>query len=238
MSQNQHINVVENYYNVLSNIEKSAKKVGRDPSEITLVGVTKRIEVQRIVPVLKEGLTIIGEIVGKDLKQKYDLLKHNNVSIHVIGKLQSNKVKYAVEKCDLVQSVHNEKILSLINKRAKMNKKIFPIFLQIDFSNLEVKKGLNIEETKKIIHLIKTKYNYIQIQGFMTIAPLQYMQNRRILAKFFKKTREYVDKELVPKIEYDNLQLSMGMTDAYQLAIENGSTMVRVGTAIFGPRNK
>ena len=123
MSQNQHINVVENYYNVLSNIEKSAKKVGRDPSEITLVGVTKRIEVQRIVPVLKEGLTIIGEIVGKDLKQKYDLLKHNNVSIHVIGKLQSNKVKYAVEKCDLVQSVHNEKILSLINKRAKMNKR-------------------------------------------------------------------------------------------------------------------
>ncbi|MHA1866111.1 MAG: YggS family pyridoxal phosphate-dependent enzyme [Candidatus Heimdallarchaeaceae archaeon] len=238
MSQNQHINVVENYYNVLSNIEKSAKKVGRDPSEITLVGVTKRIEVQRIVPVLKEGLTIIGEIVGKDLKQKYDLLKHNNVSIHVIGKLQSNKVKYAVEKCDLVQSVHNEKILSLINKRAKMNKKIFPIFLQIDFSNLEVKKGLNIEETKKIIHLIKTKYSYIQIQGFMTIAPLQYMENRRILAKFFKKTREYVDKELVPKIEYDNLQLSMGMTDAYQLAIENGSTMVRVGTAIFGPRNK
>ena len=238
MSQNQHINVVENYYNVLSNIEKSAKKVGRDPSEITLVGVTKRIEVQRIVPVLKEGLTIIGEIVGKDLKQKYDLLKHNNVSIHVIGKLQSNKVKYAVEKCDLVQSVHNEKILSLINKRAKMNKKIFPIFLQIDFSNLEVKKGLNIEETKKIIHLIKTKYSYIQIQGFMTIAPLQYMENRRILAKFFKKTREYVDKELVPKIEYDNLQLSMGMTDAYQLAIENGSTMVRVGTAIFGLRNK
>ncbi|UJG43355.1 MAG: YggS family pyridoxal phosphate-dependent enzyme [Candidatus Heimdallarchaeum endolithica] len=238
MSQNQHINVVENYYNVLSNIEKSAKKVGRDPSEITLVGVTKRIEVQRIVPVLKEGLTTIGEIVGKDLKQKYELLKHNNVSIHVIGKLQSNKVKYAVEKCDLVQSVHNEKILSLINKRAKMNKRVFPIFLQVDFSNLEVKKGLNLEETKNIIHLIKTKYNFVQIQGFMTIAPLQYMENRRILAKFFKKTREYVDKELVPKIEYDNLQLSMGMTDAYQLAIENGSTMVRVGTAIFGPRNK
>ncbi|MHA1116269.1 MAG: YggS family pyridoxal phosphate-dependent enzyme [Candidatus Heimdallarchaeum aukensis] len=238
MSQNQHIDIVKNYNNVLSNIEKSAKKAGRDPSEITLVGVTKRIEIERIIPVLKEGLKIIGEIVGKELKQKIDVLKQNNATIHVIGKLQSNKVKFAVEKCDLVQSVHNEKILSLINKRAKMNKKVFPIFLQIDFSNLEVRKGLNLEETKKIIRLINTKYNNVEIQGFMTIAPLQYMENKKILAKFFQKTREYVDNELAPMIEYDNLQLSMGMTDAYQLAIENGSTMVRVGTAIFGPRNK
>jgi len=238
MSQNQHIDVVKNYNNVMSNIEKSAKKADRDPSEITLVGVTKRIEIERIIPVLKEGLKIIGEIVGKELKQKYDLLKQNNATIHVIGKLQSNKVKFAVEKCALVQSVHNENILSLINKRAKMNKKVFPIFLQIDFSNLEIRKGLNLEETKRIIHLINKKYNNVEVQGFMTIAPLQYMENKKILAKFFQKTREYVDKELAPMIEYDNLQLSMGMTDAYQLAIENGSTMVRVGTAIFGPRNK
>ncbi len=236
--QEKKIDVVSNYHEVLRKIEESAIKVGRDPSEVTLVGVSKMQPLDRILPVLKEGLKILGENIGKDLKSKYDgiISAFPETIIHIIGHMQSDKTKYAIEKCHLVQSVDREKILNLLNKRAEMKDKIYPIFLQVDFSNVEKRKGMDLKTVKQLLAKMNL-YSNITVRGFMTIAPLEYVHNEKILAKFYKKTRQVFDEELKPLLDYPTPELSMGMSNSYEIAIKNGSTMVRVGTAIFGPRN-
>ncbi|MHA1304193.1 MAG: YggS family pyridoxal phosphate-dependent enzyme [Candidatus Heimdallarchaeaceae archaeon] len=233
----QTIDVVSNYHEVLRNIEKSARKANRDPSSVTLIGVSKMIETERILPVLKEGLKVLGEVVGKDLKEKYDkiITAHPSTQIHVVGKLQSNKVKFAIEKCHLVQSVNREKILQLIDRRARMSNKVYPIFLQVDFSQVENLKGLTLKEVIRLLKKIDT-YPNVEVQGIMTIAPIEFMSDKAVLAKFYEKTRMHFDKDIKPLLQFENPQLSMGMSDAYELAVEKGATIVRVGTAIFGPR--
>ena len=115
------INVQSNFQKVLQQIEESSAKVGRDASEITIVGVSKRIDFERIKTAIDAGLEIIGEIAGTELKKKLPLIAEYSPStlLHIVGRMQSNKVKYAVENCDLIQSIQTEKILSLVGKRAK-----------------------------------------------------------------------------------------------------------------------
>jgi len=149
--------------------------------------------------------------------------------------MQSNKVKFAVEKCDLIQSIQQEKILSLINKRALNQKKIYPILIQVDFSNVSSLKGLNVEETLKFLEISKN-YSNVEIQGIMTIAPLEYESDQRVLRKLFSKTTEIFNNQIKPLLVIENPQISMGMSNDFDVAIEEGSTMVRIGTSIFGPR--
>ncbi|MHA1827728.1 MAG: YggS family pyridoxal phosphate-dependent enzyme [Candidatus Heimdallarchaeaceae archaeon] len=232
------LNIKENYLNVLHKIETCTQKVGRDPSEITLVGVTKRIEFERIKPALDAGLKVIGEVIDTNLKKKFSLIKNNSpeVRIHVIGKLQSNKVKFAVERCHLIQSIQTEKILSLVNQRASKLDITFPIFLQVDCSGVHNPKGLNV---KQALHFLKLTehYPFIEVQGIMTIAPLEFEKSEKKLRKFFKKTFHEYKEKILPHLSFASPQLSMGMSNDFTIAIEEGSTMVRIGTAIFGPRN-
>ncbi len=231
------VDISSNYQDVLRRIDESAKKSGRDGSEISLVGVTKRIEMGRIQLAIDAGLKIIGEIVGTELKSKILQIKNYSPSteLHVVGRMQSNKVKFAVENCNLIQSVQKEKILSLINKRAVNQKKIYPILIQVDFSNVEFLKGLSIKETLKFLDIAKN-YSNISVQGIMTIAPLQFESDQRILRKLFSKTAEIFKNQIEPLLMIDYPQLSMGMSNDFEVAIEEGATMIRVGTSIFGPR--
>jgi len=231
------VDVYSNYQDVLRRIEKSAQKSGREGSDISLVGVTKRIEMGRIQLAIDAGLKIIGEIVGTELKSKIQQIKDYSPStkLHVVGRMQSNKVKFAVEKCDLIQSIQQEKILSLINKRALNQKKIYPILIQVDFSNVSSLKGLNVEETLKFLEISKN-YSNVEIQGIMTIAPLEYESDQRVLRKLFSKTTEIFNNQIKPLLVIENPQISMGMSNDFDVAIEEGSTMVRIGTSIFGPR--
>ena len=231
------IEVESNYSNVLENIHKSASFTGRDGSDISLVGVTKRIAFDRIKPALDAGLKIIGEIISTELKKKLLRIKEYSPSskIHVVGQMQSNKVKYSVEHCNLIQSVQSSKILSLIDKYAQKLDLIYPILLQVDFSQVEKRKGLNQQEVIKYLEEIK-KLNHIEVQGIMTIAPLEYELEEVSLSKFFERTNSIFQKEIKPRISVDSPVISMGMSSDYEIAIKHGSNMVRVGTAIFGSR--
>ena len=231
------VDVPSNYQEVLRRIDESARKSGRDGSEIQLVGVTKRIEMGRIQLAIDAGLKIIGEIVGTELKSKILQIKNYSPSteLHVVGRMQSNKVKFAVENCNLIQSVQQEKILSLINKRAISQNKIYPILLQVDFSDVEFLKGLNIKETLKLLDKVKD-YSNVSVHGIMTIAPLELEKNQKILRKLFSKTTEIFENQIKPYLKIDDPQISMGMSNDFEVAIEEGATMVRIGTAIFGER--
>lgn len=231
------VDVHSNYQEVLRRIDESAQKSGRDGTEISLVGVTKRVEMTRIQSAIDAGLKIIGEVVGTELKSKLLQIKNYSPSteLHVVGRMQSNKVKFAVENCNLIQSVQQEKILSLINKRAINQNKVYPILIQVDFSNIEFLKGLNIEQTLKFLDKVKD-YSNVSVHGIMTIAPLEFEKDQKLLRKLFSKTTEIFENQIKPLLMIDNPQLSMGMSNDFEVAIEEGASMVRIGTSIFGPR--
>jgi len=241
MNDRARIDVVSNYIKVLENIDYAASRSGRDVKDIKVVGVTKRIEFERIKLVLDAGLSIIGEVMGTEFKHKFPLIKsyRPNIILHVIGNMQRNKVKLALDTCDLIQSVRSEIILAEINKRAARQARVYPIFLQVDFSAVSNRKGLTLNEVIHFLKLIETKYTNVVVKGFMTIAPLEYENNETILRKFFSKTYSTVFDTLATFLDSpkDEIELSMGMSSDYTIAIEEGATMVRIGTAIFGPRN-
>ncbi|MCG3225707.1 MAG: YggS family pyridoxal phosphate-dependent enzyme [Candidatus Heimdallarchaeota archaeon] len=234
----QIVDVKSNFKQVLQQVENCSEKVGRDPHEITIVGVSKRIEFERIKVAIDAGLTIIGEIAGTELKKKLPLITNysSSTQMHIVGKMQSNKVKYAVENCDLIQSIQTEKILSLINRRAQSREIKYPIFIQVDYSETAFPKGLDMNTSLKFIKAVE-KYSNVEIQGIMTIAPLEYEVDQSKLRKFFSRTHKYFADKIVPLLDVEKPQLSMGMSNDFDVAIEEGSSMIRVGTAIFGPRN-
>lgn len=231
------VDVAANYDNVLQRVEKSAKSSSRDISDIAVIGVSKRIELTRIKSAIDAGLKIIGEVAGNDLKKKLPgILNYNpSTEIQIVGHLQSNKVKFSVEKCQLIQSVLSEKILMLVSKFAKQTDIIYPIFLQVDFSNALKPKGLNLKETLMMLELSESLDN-VDVEGIMTIAPLELEKDENNLRKFFARTHKIFQENLVPKLPDIEAELSMGMSNSFEIAIEEGSTMIRVGTAIFGPR--
>jgi pyridoxal phosphate enzyme (YggS family) len=238
MSYNSlEVDVAANYDDVLQRVENSAKLSSRDVSEITIVGVSKRIELSRIKSAIDAGLKIIGEVAGTELKKKLpDILRYSSsTEIQIVGHLQSNKVKYSVENCQLIQSIQSEKILMLVNKFAQKQDVIYPIFLQVDFSNVLKPKGLNLEESLKMLELSDSLTN-VQVKGIMTIAPLELEKDEFNLRKFYAKTHKIFLENITPKLLDIKAQLSMGMSNSFEIAIEEGSTMIRVGTAIFGPR--
>jgi len=238
MSYNSlEVDVAANYSNVLQRVENSAKISSRNGSDITIVGVSKRIELSRIKSAIDAGLKIIGEVAGTELKKKLpDIRNYSSLTeIQIVGHLQSNKVKYSVENCQLIQSIQSEKILMLVNKFAQKQDIVYPIFLQVDFSNVLNPKGLNLEKTLKMLEISESLAN-VEAKGIMTIAPLELEKDENNLRKFFAKTHKIFQENIKPKISDINAELSMGMSNDFEIAIQEGSTMIRVGTAIFGPR--
>ncbi|MHA1201680.1 MAG: YggS family pyridoxal phosphate-dependent enzyme [Candidatus Heimdallarchaeaceae archaeon] len=238
MSYNSlEVDVAANFNNVLQRVENSAKLSSRDGSDITVVGVSKRIELSRIKSAIDAGLKIVGEVAGTELKKKLpDIIRYSpSTEIQIVGHLQSNKIKYSVENCQLIQSIQSEKMLMLVNKFAHKQDTVYPIFLQVDFSNILNPKGLNLEETLKMLKLSDSHSN-VEAKGIMTIAPLELEKDEHNLRKLFAKTHKIFQEKIRPKMPDTDVQLSMGMSNDFEIAIQEGSTMVRVGTAIFGPR--
>ena len=238
MSYNSlEVDVAANYNKVLQRVESGAKTSSRDVLDITIVGVSKRIEFSRIKSAIDAGLKIVGEVAGTELKKKLPDIRNysSSTEIQIVGHLQSNKVKYSVENCQLIQSIQSEKILMLVNKFAQKQDVIYPIFLQVDFSNVLNPKGLNLEKTLKLLDLSESLAN-VEVKGIMTIAPLELEKDEHNLRKLFAKTNKIFQENIKAKIPDINAQLSMGMSNDFEIAIQEGSTMIRVGTAIFGPR--
>lgn len=192
------------------------------PSNVKLVTVTKTRSVDEIQKAVDAGINCIGENKVQEAKQKFPLLPE--VEKHMIGHLQRNKVKLAVELFDMIQSVDSIKLAKEINKRCESINKVMPILIEIKIGDEESKQGIKPEEAKDLLNQL-SHFKNINIQGLMCMAPFIEAEQTR---PYFRKMKELFD-------SLDNMKwLSMGMTNDYKIAIEEGSNMVRVGTAIFG----
>lgn len=210
-----------------------AKKSGRNASDILLLAVTKTVTVDKIKVAMDYGLNDLGENKVQELISKYDKLA-DGCNWHLIGHLQTNKVKYIIDKVKMIHSVDSEKLALEINNRAEQHGKIMDILLEVNIANEESKFGVKPEEIYGLIEKLKVLPN-IKVKGLMTIAPLvNNMENNR---KYFKLLYKlFVDIKDRKNDNIDMKYLSMGMTNDYEIAIEEGANIVRIGTGIFGER--
>ena len=224
----------ENLANVREKINIACKKVGRNPDEVTLVAVSKMKPLEDIETLLETGQMEYGENYVQELCDKYEKISRP-VHWHMIGHLQTNKVKYIIDKTVLIHSVDSVHLAKQIEKEAAKRNLTAQSLIQVNIAEEETKFGLDTEELLQIIMEI-SKFPHVHIRGLMTSAP--FVADPEENRCYFKKLHElFVD---IGKKNIDNVTmdiLSMGMTNDYEVAIEEGATMVRVGTGIFGERN-
>ncbi|MCI9491851.1 MAG: YggS family pyridoxal phosphate-dependent enzyme [Lachnospiraceae bacterium] len=226
--------VKENLGQVLKNIEQACQKSGRDPKEVTLIAVSKT----KPVPMLEEaycaGSRDFGENKVQEIMDKYPVLP-KDIHWHMIGHLQRNKVKYIVDKVCLIHSVDSLRLAEEISSQAEKKQVEVDILVEVNIAQEESKFGVSKEEAIQLVEAI-SKLPHIHIQGLMAIAP--FVENPEDNRAYFRQIKKLsVD---IMKKNIDNVSmsaLSMGMTGDYMVAVEEGSTMVRVGTGIFGERN-
>ena len=229
------MSIAENVAKILSDIRQAAIDAGRDPPEITLCAATKMNDADRVRQAIAAGVTCCGENKVQELTQKLSENAYEGAQIHFIGHLQTNKVKQVVGKVSLIQSVDSPRLLDAICKEAQKQGICQDILLEINIGSEESKSGLNEEELWEMLEKV-SQSSSVRVLGLMAIPPI--CQNPGDNNKFFEKMCNLsVD---IKAKKYDNVCmkiLSMGMSDDYADAIRCGSTMIRVGTAIFGARN-
>lgn len=223
--------VKDNLETINKKIKEATLKVNRDPQEIKLVAVTKTATLEQIKEAINEGVKIIGENKVQEAKEKYQVLT-KEVKWHLIGHLQTNKVKYAVEIFDLIHSVDSIKLAKEIDKRSVQFKKTIDVLIEVNISGEETKYGYNPEKVEAFLKEI-SEFSGIRVRGLMTIAPIS--KNKEEVRPYFRRLRELSERirdKNIKNIKMD--YLSMGMTDDFEIAIEEGANMVRIGRGIFG----
>ena len=229
------MSISENIADIRSKIAQAAREVGRDPKEILLCAATKMNDAQAVRAAIAAGVDCCGENRVQELCQKLEQNAYVGAPVHFIGHLQTNKVRQVVGKVDLIQSVDSLRLLDAIQKEAAKQNLVQDILLEINIGNEESKSGFLLEEMDEILQNIKNFPN-IRLRGFMAIPPI--CQDSTENHKFFQEIYN-LSVDITAK-KYDNVWvdiLSMGMSGDYREAIRCGSTMIRVGTAIFGPRD-
>ena len=213
---------------------KAAVKSGRDPEDVLLVAVTKLHSPAEINEAIDAGITDIGENKVQEIMNKYDDVKP--VRWHLIGHLQTNKVKYIIDKVAMIHSVDSLKLAKEINKRAEQHDLVMDILIQVNSAEEESKFGITTEETDQLIRQIAEECPHVRIRGLMCIAPLE--ADPEDARPYFAEVKKIYDKYAGEKSDRIDFQyLSMGMTNDFQVAVEEGSNLIRVGTAIFGYRD-
>ena len=229
------MSIAQNVAKVLSDIERAAVAAGRDPSEITLCAATKMNDADRVRQAIAAGVRCCGENRVQELTAKLAEHAYDGADIHFIGHLQTNKVKQVVGKVSLIQSVDSPRLLEAIIKEATRQGIRQDILLEVNIGQEESKSGLAVEQVWDMLEIAALS-PCIRVRGLMAIPPI--CQNPGENNKFFQKMCN-LSVDITAK-KYDNVCmeiLSMGMSDDYADAIACGSTMIRVGTAIFGARN-
>ncbi len=222
-----------NLDNIFNKVQAAAEKSGRTAGDIKVIAVTKTVEVDRIKNVYEYGLRDMGENRVQELTDKYDQLPAD-CKWHLIGHLQTNKVKYIIDKVAMIHSVDSLELATEINSRAEKHGRIMDFLLQVNVSGEETKFGIRPDEVYDFIGKISRMRN-ISLRGLMTIAP--FAQNPQDIRPVFKNLYNiYID---IKRKRIDNVNmdyLSMGMSNDYEVAIEEGANIVRIGTSIFGKR--
>lgn len=222
---------------VYKRISLAAMKADRDPHEVTLIAVTKTVDIDAIGEAVDRGLRDFGESrvqeAQEKVKSKELRMRSENIRWHLIGHLQKNKAKTAVELFDLIHSADSLALAETINRHAQSSGKIQRVLLQVKLSHEEAKYGIPKEYIYDTIEEIE-KMNNLRLEGLMTIPP--FFEDPEMIRPYFRELRELRDR--AEKKGFRLKELSMGMSNDFEVAIEEGATMVRVGTAIFGDRNK
>ena len=226
--------LAENLQQVNANIEKACAAVGRAPSEITLVAVSKTKPVSMLQEAYDAGARVFGENKVQEIMDKYDQLP-SDIQWHMIGHLQRNKVKYIIDKVAMIHSVDSLRLAQTIEQEAAKKELVMPILLEVNVAEEDTKFGLKVEEVLPLLEQISS-FSHIQVKGLMTIAPfVENPEENREVFRTLKKLSVDISAKNINNVTMS--VLSMGMTGDYQVAVQEGSTMVRVGTVIFGERN-
>lgn len=224
----------ENFQSVEARIQAACDRAGRSRKEVTLIAVSKTKPVEMLQTIYDAGSRDFGENKVQEMCDKIELLP-TDIRWHMIGHLQTNKVKYIVGRVSLIHSVDSLHLAQEIEKQAAKLDVIVPILVEVNIAEEESKFGIHKEETISLVREVAT-LPHIRIQGLMTIAP--YVENPEDNRAYFRGIKQLsvdIARENIDNVSMDCL--SMGMTGDYEVAIEEGATMVRVGTGIFGERN-
>lgn len=224
----------ENLTKVKENIQKACDKAGRKRSEVTLIAVSKTKPVEMLQEIYDEGIREFGENKVQEMCEKMELMPQD-IKWNMIGHLQTNKVKYIIGKTSLIHSVDSLKLAEEIQKQAVKHDVTADILVEVNIANEESKFGISKDETIQMVRDI-AKLDHLKIKGLMTIAPfVEDPEDNRLYFREIKQLSVDINNQNIDNVSMD--VLSMGMTGDYMVAIEEGATMVRVGTGIFGERN-
>lgn len=229
------MSIAENVARIRADMARAARAAGRDPKEILLCAATKMNDAEAVREAIRAGVDCCGENRVQELTQKLSEDAYAGTSVHFIGHLQTNKLKQVVGKVALIQSVDSEHLLAAIDREAGKQGILQDILLEINIGQEESKSGFAIDDILPLLEKIG-EYSNIRVKGLMAIPPISQKdgENRKFFQKMYNLSVDIKGKK------YDNVEvdiMSMGMSGDYADAIACGSTMIRVGTAIFGPRD-
>ncbi|MEW6162323.1 MAG: YggS family pyridoxal phosphate-dependent enzyme [Nitrospirota bacterium] len=225
----------ENIKAVYRRISHAAMRAGRNPEDVKLVAVTKTVDIKRIREAIDYGLRVFGESRVQEAKEKISNLKsqisNSKIEWHLVGHLQRNKAKIAVQLFDLIHSLDSMGLADELDKHAERAGKIQKVLVQVKLSEEETKHGVPREDLMDLIEAVAEMKN-LRLEGLMTMPP--FFDDPEMARPYFRELRELRDKMV--SSGYELPELSMGMTNDFEVAIEEGATMVRIGTGIFGER--
>jgi pyridoxal phosphate enzyme (YggS family) len=227
--------LISNLNQVKENIKKAAAAADRDYKEIKLLTVSKNQDIEAIKVLNEAGLKFFGENRVQELEEKNNKLLSDKIDLdwHFIGHLQRNKVKYLMrmENCKMIESIDSLRLAKEVNKRARKNERVISVLIEINIAGDENKFGITPAKAEDFLKKI-IKLENLRVEGLMTVLP--YLDKSEKLRSYFKDMKNLFDQLSSNVIQLK--ELSMGMTNDYQIAVEEGATIVRVGTAIFGER--
>lgn len=225
----------DNYLAVKERINKACERSGRNPEDVTLIAVSKTKPNEMIQELYDHGVRIFGENKVQEMDSKEEALP-KDIEWHMIGHLQRNKVKYIIDKAAVIHSVDSLRLAETINAEAAKKNVIANILIEVNVAQEESKFGLSVDEVLPLIEQISATCSNIRIRGLMTIAPfVEDPEENRSVFRDLQKLSVDIDGKNINNVSVDIL--SMGMSNDFEVAVEEGATHVRVGTSIFGQRN-
>jgi pyridoxal phosphate enzyme (YggS family) len=226
--------ISENVRNIRERIAQAAVRAGRPPEEVRIVAAAKGQSPEKILEAVVAGVSIIGHNYLQEAARHMEAASHSGAQFHMIGHLQRNKANKAVEIFDVIETVDDERLVSALNRRAEAENKILGVMIQVNLAGEEQKSGTNEEDAQRLADFIRT-LSHIRLMGLMTMPP--FFDDPDRARPYFARLRELREKmKSCGALAPDMNELSMGMTGDFEVAVEEGSTLVRIGTALFGPR--
>lgn len=226
--------IAENIMRIRENIAEAARRSGRKPAEVRLMAVTKTVDDERIRAAIEAGVDAIGENYVQEARRKIELMGRS-IEWHLIGHLQTNKAKYAVRLFDMIHSVNRPDVARELDRRAAMaGVAKVRVLIEVNTSGEETKRGVAPEGVLDLVRMASS-LEHLSVVGLMTMAPwFDHAEKARPYFRALRKIRDAVEAAAIPGVSMT--ELSMGMTDDYPVAVEEGATIVRIGRAIFGER--